>query len=327
MKDGQQKPQDLIVLLKGHKTYIQTHNFPDPDAIASAYGLQYFLQQFGIDAILCYDGSIDKLSTKRMLTVFSMEILHADLLADMQESDYIVTVDGQKYNTNFTDLPGDEVACVDHHPQVRDCGYHYKDIRMAGACSSIVVSYYREMGIAIPPLVASALAYGIKMDTADFTRGATAFDSEMFAYAFETADVEKLQEMYKNVIEFKDLRAYAAAIDNIKIYDRTGFACIPFDCPDALIAIISDFILALDVVDVSIVYSVRKDGLKFSVRSEVEAVDAGKLVATALSGYGSGGGHKAMAGGFVPNESLDQIGQQYEFYIKEAFMKYIKATS
>ena len=327
MKDGQQKPQDLIVLLKGHKTYIQTHNFPDPDAIASAYGLQYFLQQFGIDAILCYDGSIDKLSTKRMLTVFSMEILHADLLADMQESDYIVTVDGQKYNTNFTDLPGDEVACVDHHPQVRDCGYHYKDIRMAGACSSIVVSYYREMGIAIPPLVASALAYGIKMDTADFTRGATVFDAEMFAYAFETADVEKLQEMYKNVMDFKDLRAYAAAIDNIKIYDRTGFACIPFDCPDALIAIISDFILALDVVDVSIVYSVRKDGLKFSVRSEVEAVDAGKLVATALSGYGSGGGHKAMAGGFVPNESLDRIGQQYEFYIKEAFMKYIKATS
>jgi len=327
MKDGQQKPQDLIVLLKGHKTYIQTHNFPDPDAIASAYGLQYFLRQFGIDAILCYDGSIDKLSTKRMLTVFSMEILHADLLADMQESDYIVTVDGQKYNTNFTDLPGDEVACVDHHPQVRDCGYHYKDIRMVGACSSIVVSYYREMGIAIPPLVASALAYGIKMDTADFTRGATAFDAEMFAYAFKTADVEKLQEMYKNVMEFKDLRAYAAAIDNIKIYDRTGFACIPFDCPDALIAIISDFILALDVVDVSIVYSVRKDGLKFSVRSEVEAVDAGKLVAAALSGYGSGGGHKAMAGGFVPNESLDQIGQQYEFYIKEAFMKYIKATS
>jgi hypothetical protein len=34
-----------------------------------------------------------------------------------------------------------------------------------------------------------------------------------------------------------------------------------------------------------------------------------------------------MAGGFVPNESLDRIGQQYEFYIKEAFMKYIKATS
>ena len=321
------KFEELLQQINRQHVYIQTHNFPDPDAIASAYGLQYFLQQFGIDAILCYDGSIDKLSTKRMLTVFSMEILHADLLADMQESDYIVTVDGQKYNTNFTDLPGDEVACVDHHPQVRDCGYHYKDIRMAGACSSIVVSYYREMGIAIPPLVASALAYGIKMDTADFTRGATVFDAEMFAYAFETADVEKLQEMYKNVMEFKDLRAYAAAIDNIKIYDRTGFACIPFDCPDALIAIISDFILALDVVDVSIVYSVRKDGLKFSVRSEVEAVDAGKLVATALSGYGSGGGHKAMAGGFVPNESLDRIGQQYEFYIKEAFMKYIKATS
>lgn len=31
---------DLIRLCQGHAVYIQTHNFPDPDAIASAYGLQ-----------------------------------------------------------------------------------------------------------------------------------------------------------------------------------------------------------------------------------------------------------------------------------------------
>lgn len=33
-------PMELVEILKGHKTYIQTHNFPDPDAIASAFGLQ-----------------------------------------------------------------------------------------------------------------------------------------------------------------------------------------------------------------------------------------------------------------------------------------------
>ena len=37
-------PLQLVELLRGHRTYIQTHNFPDPDAIASAFGLQHFLK-------------------------------------------------------------------------------------------------------------------------------------------------------------------------------------------------------------------------------------------------------------------------------------------
>lgn len=316
-------PRELITLLKGHKTYIQTHNFPDPDAIASAFALQFFLKAYGIETILCYDGSIDKMSTKRMLTMFEMEILNADDIKDMTSSDYIVTIDGQKYNTNFTDLKGDEVACIDHHPTVVECEYKYKDVRIVGACSSIIASYYKEMGLAMPPFVASAIAYGIKMDTADFTRGAVPFDAEMFAYAYQYADVARINGMYKDVMEYDDLKAYAAAINNIRIFERTGFAKIPFDCPDALIAIISDFILALDVVDVSIVYSVRRDGLKFSVRSEVEEVDAGKLVRAALKDYGDGGGHKTMAGGFVPKVGIEKMGKDYDGTIHHLFMEQI----
>lgn len=45
---------DLVELLKGHKTYLQTHNFPDPDAIACAYGLSELLKAKGIDAEICY---------------------------------------------------------------------------------------------------------------------------------------------------------------------------------------------------------------------------------------------------------------------------------
>lgn len=52
-------PLQLVELLRGHRTYIQTHNFPDPDAIASAFGLQHFLNYHGIKADICYDGKID----------------------------------------------------------------------------------------------------------------------------------------------------------------------------------------------------------------------------------------------------------------------------
>ena len=53
----------LVDLLKGHKVYIQTHNYPDPDAMASALGLQVFLRYHGVESTLCYDGTREKLST------------------------------------------------------------------------------------------------------------------------------------------------------------------------------------------------------------------------------------------------------------------------
>ena len=56
------KLSDLVALCQGYPVYIQTHNFPDPDAIASAFGLQKLLGAYGVESRLCYDGKIDKLS-------------------------------------------------------------------------------------------------------------------------------------------------------------------------------------------------------------------------------------------------------------------------
>ena len=296
-------PIKLVSLLQGHKTFIQTHNYPDPDAIASAFGLQHFLKYHGIDANICYDGSIERMSTKKMLAVFGIEAVGGEALTGMKEDDYIVIVDSQKYNANLTDFIGDEVACIDHHPTYFDCTYHYSDIRSVGACSSLITEYFHKTNTPLTPAVAAALAYGIKMDTNDFIRGATDLDVDMFDFAFKQADQFLISEMYSNVMELSDLNAYSAAIESIRIFDDVGFASIPFQCPDAIIAIISDFILSLEMVRVSIVYATRTDGIKFSVRSEItDEVDAGELVRKALEGVGSGGGHKQMAGGFMSVE-------------------------
>ncbi len=318
------EPYKLIELLKGHKTYIQTHNFPDPDAIASAYGLQCFLRNHGIETRICYDGRIEKSSTRKMFEVFDINILSKDDTMDMTEEDYIVTVDSQKYNANLTDFIGREVACIDHHPTVFACEYAYKDVRMVGACASIIADYFYQTKTAMNPIVAAALAYGIKMDTADFTRGTTELDIDMFAYVYKLADVDKLKSMYTNVMELSDLKAYGAAIDSIRIYDDVGFAAIPFDCPDALIAIISDFILSLDVVNISVIYAIRTDGIKFSVRSESKKLDAGVITAAALDGYGNGGGHKVMAGGFIPKESVTRLRGDMDYQIEQMFLKQIE---
>ena len=316
-------PLQLVELLSGHKNYIQTHNYPDPDAVASAFGLQYFLKQHGVEATICYEGTVEKLSTRKMFEVFQIDVLEASQIQDMTEQDYIVAVDSQKYNANLTDLVGDEVACIDHHPTFIECSYQYGDIRKAGACSTLIAQYFYQTRTPMDATVAAALAYGIKVDTADFIRGVTELDLDMFAYVYKQADVDKIKIMYHDVLELDDLKAYGAAIDNIYINDGVGFAWIPLDCPDALIAIISDFILSLNVVDISIVYAVRRDGIKFSVRSEHGDIDAGKMVANVLKDYGSGGGHREMAGGFIPKENMDRIDGMHA-RIEEEFMKQIQ---
>ena len=313
---------ELVKLCQGHRVYIQTHNFPDPDAISSAYGLKKLLEAYGVESKLCYDGRIDKLSASKLLDAFQMQIYpYADLLQEMKEDDYIICVDTQKHGGNVTDFVGDEVACIDHHPTFVPMEYKYQDIRITGACATLIAEYYVKMGHEPDQDTATALLYGIKMDTLQFSRGVTELDIEMFRFLFPFCDHEKLARLERNNMEFDDLRAYGAAIESIELYDKTGFSCIPFSCPDALIAILADFILALVEVEVAVVFSYREDGIKLSVRSEDPKVHAGNLLHQALLDLGNGGGHAAMAGGFIRQDKVAGLGNYPRDAIRNLFLK------
>lgn len=319
------KEQDkLIELLKGHNVYLQTHNFPDPDALASAYGMQQFLKLNGIETKIIYCGNVDKLSTKKMISEFGIDVVQYTDDFKMDISDYIVTIDGQKNNSNFTDLPGDEVACIDHHPIMKECEYKYSDIRIVGACSSIVAEYFKDAGIEMEENIASALMYGLKMDTASFSRGVSDLDIEMFGYLYKYADNDKVTKLYVNNMEMDDLKGFAAAIEDIEVEDDLGFAYVPYECNDGLIAMICDFILSVDEVSVCVVYAPRNGGYKLSIRSLEDGVHAGNLAAKALEGIGDGGGHAAMAGGVIFKDIDSKIKENIHEEIKNAFVKCYK---
>ena len=319
------KLNELVALCQGHPVYIQTHNFPDPDAIASAFGLQRLLELYGVKSVLCYDGRIDKLSSSKMLELFGIEMAAYDSLrSKMRETDLIICVDSQKHAGNVTDFVGNEIACIDHHPTFVQIEYQYQDIRITGACASLIAEYYELSGQEPDRDVATALLYGLKMDTLQFSRGVTELDIKMFGFLFPRSDQEKLAYLERNNMEFADLDAYGAAISSIELYDKIGFSCVPFSCPDALIAIISDFILALIEVEVAIVYSFRENEVKLSVRSEDPRVHAGNLVRDALKGIGDGGGHASMGGGLIPNDALQRFGRYPKDTIRELFLDVLK---
>ncbi len=303
--------QALTDLLRGHRVILQTHDFPDPDAIASACALKELLSYKGIQSEVMYFGKIEKINIRMILDMFDLDVKDAKEQKDLSESDYVVTIDGQKNNSNFSNLIGTEVACIDHHPFVTDHEYAFIRHEITGACASIITHWIMEEHMPVSKELATLLLYGIKMDTRNFSAGVTHYDITAFDFLNGIADVGQISHLDNSVLELSDLRAYGAAIENISIYDNVGFSYIPFSCPDGLIASVCEFILSLSSVEMAVVYAERGGGLKFSVRSEAPQMNAGRMLSMALKGIGNGGGHMSMAGGIVYPEQRAVLGDPY----------------
>lgn len=311
------KLDEILNNINREHVYIQTHNFPDPDALASAYGLQRLLKGRGIEASICYSGKIDRYSTGKMMELLGIQILNIDELeCVLREEDEVILVDSQKGNSNIINIAGDEIICVDHHPQNEQYQYRFTDIRPdVGACATIIAQYFYENQVEMDEKTATALTYGIRIDTNNLARGVSKLDMEMIYRMYDQCDYEIIHMLENSNICFEDLMAYSKAISSIEVYDNVSFADTGKDCP--VIANISDFMLALKEVSFSVVYSRKEGGIKLSVRSEKNALDAGKIVRKALEGIGNGGGHASMAGGFVPFEGTDEDAELLMDKIKE----------
>lgn len=313
-----------------HKhVYIQTHNFPDPDAIASAFGLQKLLEKKGISSTICYHGRIDKFSTRNMCDKLGIKIVHLDELEKMNREDEIILVDSQAGNANLKNVCAEVTMCIDHHPTFGPAEYKFSDIRPSvGACASIIAAYYVVNKVRLEKNVATALMYGIKVDTANLSRGVSTLDLNMFYTLYNIADMELIDSLDSSTIEFEDLNAYANAIKSIKVYDNISFANTGNHCPEPLIASISDFMMLIAGVNLCIVYSIKIDGIKISVRSDNAFFDAGRMTNEALAGIGSGGGHPSMAGGFVPftegHGKVEELIETIENHFIDTVIRYEK---
>ena len=303
------KLDQLADLLKKapDEVFIQPHNVPDPDAIASSFGLQHLLKVRGIETVIIYENEVEKANSLKMLELFGIEIVPAAEVVTLGEEDWTVLVDVQKFNSNVTDLVTDEVACIDHHElNGKDGGCGFTDIRPeAGACSSIITEYFIENGIEIPRNVATALLYGIFMDTDDLSRGVSELDINMFYHLYRLSDISRITQLKGNQISQNDLADYARAFQTVEVYDEIGFLYLD-NCNDSLLGAAGDIVLSIAGVNIVVAYSPRAEGIKFSLRSIDENISAEELVKYILKGRGFGGGHKTMAGGFLPTGNLEE---------------------
>jgi len=314
-----------ILVQAPDEVFIQPHNVPDPDALASTLGLRYLLEQKGIRSEIVYESELEKANSLKMLELFGIELRLSSEVETLGKEDWTVLVDVQKGNTNITDLVTDEVASIDHHEYMGDKGYQFEDIRPeVGACSTIIAEYFVENKIPVPRKIATALVYGIFMDTDNLTRGVASLDIDMFYSLYSQTDIALINDLKGNQITRDDLVDYAKAFSTVEVYGELGFLRLD-NANDSLLGTASDIVTTISGVNIVVSYSIRDTGIKFSTRSINGKIKANDLVRFLLDGIGFGGGHESMAGGFLPAARMDQD-KNLDTFVRHRAITYIEET-
>ena len=319
---------ELVDLLKQapDEVFIQPHNVPDPDAIASSFGLQYLLSELDVPAVIVYEDEIEKANSVTMLEAFGIDMRRSTDVHTLGAEDWTVLVDVQKENANLTDLVTDEVACIDHHQYSGNKGYKFEDVRPeVGSCSAIIAGYFRDAEVEPPPNVSTALIYGILMDTDNLTRGVNSLDIDMFYSLYRHVDLTRINELKANQISIEDLKDYADAFETVEVYGEIGFLRLE-NANDSLLGAASDIVITISGVNVVVSYSTRDAGVKYSIRSVIPRVNAGMLVRHIVDGHGIGGGHDSMAGGFITSEKLP-LGRSVDTFTRHRAIGFIEGAS
>jgi nanoRNase/pAp phosphatase (c-di-AMP/oligoRNAs hydrolase) len=295
------------------------HDNPDPDAIASALGLARVAEGVGVAADACYFGNISHQENRAFVNLLDLDLVELDGDAPLRNYDGVALVDHSRPGVN-DGLPEDTAIdiVVDHHPPRAPVEARFVDLRHEiGATSTLVADYLSRADVDPGEALATALLFGIRVDTDDFAREVSVADFEAAAWLVSRADLAVLEriespsmtpevvETLSRAIRDRDVRGDALASNVGAIRDR-----------DAL-AQAADRLVNMDGIRIAVVYGFKDGTIYVSGRARGTDVDLGETLRDALDSIGSAGGHADMAGAQVPLGILGDTEEDSEAELTE----------
>jgi len=310
-----ERPSRLVRTLRGlsGSLLVVAHDNPDPDAIASALGLARIAEAVGVDADVCYGGDISHQENRAMVNLLDLSLRTVDGV-DLEDYGGIALVDHSRPAINDSlpeETPVDVV--IDHHPPRGPVDGTFVDVRPdAGSASTLIEEYLSRLGVEPDRALATALLYGIRVDTRDFTREMSGRDFEAAASLTPHVDESTLERVESPSVSPETLRVFAAAIDRRDVRGPTLATCVGEMHDRDALSQAADRLLDLEGIDVTFVYGYT-DGIVYgSARARGTDVDVGELLRDALGQVGSAGGHADMAGMQVPLGILAAVPDETE---------------
>ncbi|MEY7847970.1 DHH family phosphoesterase [Natrarchaeobius sp. A-rgal3] len=274
------------------------HDNPDPDAIASAVALVDIAKSLGLEAEACYFGEISHQENRAMINLLSLDLRNLSSEDSLERFGAFALVDHSRPGVN-DQLPEDLVVdvVIDHHPPRGPVSAGFVDLREhAGATSTVMTEYVDRFDLAFDPTTATALLYGIRVDTNDFTREVSPADFRAASILWPHVDTTVLERVEQPTIEGDTLETIARAIKNRTqdgpiVVASAGRITNRDALPQA-----ADQLLAMDGVDTTLVFGFKDEMAFLSARSRAGDVDLGETLRDAFDRIGSAGGHADMAG-------------------------------
>jgi nanoRNase/pAp phosphatase (c-di-AMP/oligoRNAs hydrolase) len=298
---------------------ICAHDNPDPDALASAYGVYRILSFLGVDSIqMFYCGEISHPQNRAMKTVLKIPInvwtkpIENEFI-NANEKPIFVFVDCVGNQKNMS-IPFDPQIVIDHHKTIPGKGILAIHDEI-GACSTLVVDLMlslslQEDDIKVPCFdpdtddmkeIATALAVGIKTDTLDFlTETTTDEDFQAYKILSRHFSDEKFHKIVNYELPPYVFDAEQTAWENKNYQPPNLIAGLGFldDSKSDCIPYLADKFMRLQGIQTVVVYAIVDGAVRGSVRTSSSTLDAQNLL-DELFGQGNGGAKHGIGGAKV----------------------------
>ncbi len=299
----QELEENLLSLVKGkRKVLILTHENPDPDSIAAAFGLKYiFRKSMGVQSIIAYSGIIGRAENRSMVKLLGIDMVPYNTIAPRNYS-VIALVDCQPHTGNVMLPKGiNPTIVIDHHPlRKSSLKAGFVDVRKdIGSTSTIITQYLKQLALPVDRKVATALFYGIKSDTRDMGRESSDADIRASVFLYPDTLQKKLARIEHPKMPKEYFNELYSVLKNARIYGDAVVARVDILGWPEMIGEFADELIQIEGVRWCLCYGRHNGSILFSIRTTRTSYMAGVIAHKICHGIGSGGGHETYAAGKI----------------------------
>jgi nanoRNase/pAp phosphatase (c-di-AMP/oligoRNAs hydrolase) len=319
----------LLKAFNGLKSVlILTHDYPDPDAIASSLALQRLLSRRlkGCRVDVGFGGIVGRAENRAMVKAVRASFRPADEIV-FASYDGFALVDTQP-RTGNNSLPQGKVPAVvlDHHPMRRETRrVKFHDIRTRfGATATMMYEYLKTARFRIDADLATALFYGIRAETQALTREASRADRDAYVALLPLADFRRISDIENAGVSREYFGQMGSALAHTRLYGDvsvTSLGTVPN--PD-FCAEFCDMVMRLESMRWALCVGRKKGTLYLSLRTRERRGHAGRTIVRVVGKEGKAGGHGMMAGGIAWIEKFDP--PTYDSALKVIRKRFLEQT-
>ncbi|HEY9826817.1 MAG TPA: bifunctional oligoribonuclease/PAP phosphatase NrnA [Stenomitos sp.] len=324
---------------RGERHVVILQDFPDPDALASAWAYKLIAEQFDIQSDIIYGGTLSHQENIALVKLTGLPVQRWNCQTAKAKDWSIykgcILIDNQGTtcqllaNAKQADIP--ILIVIDHHSAQDGLQAEFTDIRPNTRATATIMTQYLQSGLvnldnSLNDHVkcATALMHGLRADT-NALRQAQEEDFLAAAYLSRFYDAQMLNTVLQSTRSKQVMDVIERALKNRSIQNNVciaGVGFLRYDDRDA-IPQAADFLVTEDNIHTAVVYGIAHDEdeelelVVGSLRTTKLTLDPDEFIKEAFGQDTQGrffGGGRSLAGGFeIPMGFLSGLNENSEY--------------